>query len=108
MGTWYEKGIFYHMYPLGLTGAPKHNDQTEVTDRMKELEEWIPHMRSLGCNSLYIGPLFESSTHGYDTRDYKLVDRRLGDNDGFRHKPAYFSRISRSPPAGASYFRESC
>ena len=50
MGTWYEKGIFYHMYPLGLTGAPKHNDQTEVTDRMKELEEWIPHMRSLGCN----------------------------------------------------------
>ena len=52
---------------------------------MKELEEWIPHMRSLGCNSLYIGPLFESSTHGYDTRDYKLVDRRLGDNDGFRH-----------------------
>ena len=37
MGTWYEKGIFYHMYPLGLTGAPKHNDQTEVTDRMKEL-----------------------------------------------------------------------
>ena len=85
MGTWYEKGIFYHMYPLGLTGAPKHNDQTEVTDRMKELEEWIPHMRSLGCNSLYIGPLFESSTHGYDTRDYKLVDRRLGDNDGFRH-----------------------
>lgn len=55
MGTWYEKGIFYHMYPLGLTGAPKHNDQTEVTDRMKELEEWIPHMRSLGCNSLYIG-----------------------------------------------------
>ena len=37
MGTWYEKGIFYHMYPLGLTGAPKHNDQTEVTDWMKEL-----------------------------------------------------------------------
>ena len=83
MGTWYEKGIFYHMYPLGLTGAPKHNDQTEVTDRMKELEEWIPHMRSLGCNSLYIGPLFESSTHGYDTRDLRLVDRRLGTNEDF-------------------------
>ena len=28
--------------------------------------------------------------------------------NGFRHKPAYFSRISRSPPAGASYFRERC
>lgn len=84
MGTWYEKGIFYHIYPLGLTGAPKHNTEDAAANRMKELEDWIPHMRSLGCNSLYIGPLFESSSHGYDTRDYKLVDRRLGDNDGFR------------------------
>ena len=24
MSTWYERGVFYHMYPLGMTGAPKH------------------------------------------------------------------------------------
>ena len=30
MSTWYERGVFYHMYPLGMTGAPKHNDATEV------------------------------------------------------------------------------
>lgn len=72
------------MYPLGITGAPKTNVQTEVTDRFKELDQWIPHIRSLGCNAIYIGPLFESSSHGYDTRDYKLVDRRLGTNDDFR------------------------
>ena len=72
------------MYPLGITGAPKINVQTEVTDRFKELDQWIPHIRSLGCNAIYIGPLFESSSHGYDTRDYKLVDRRLGTNDDFR------------------------
>ena len=73
MSTWYEQAIFYHMYPLGITGAPKTNVQTEVTDRFKELDQWIPHIRSLGCNAIYIGPLFESSSHGYDTRDYKLV-----------------------------------
>ena len=72
------------MYPLGMTGAPKTNIQTEVTDRFKELDQWIPHIHSLGCNAIYIGPLFESSSHGYDTRDYKLVDRRLGTNESFR------------------------
>ncbi len=84
MSTWYEQAIFYHMYPLGMTGAPKTNEQTEVTDRFKELDQWIPHIRSLGCNAIYIGPLFESSSHGYDTRNYKLVDRRLGTNEDFR------------------------
>ena len=84
MSTWYERGVFYHMYPLGMTGAPKHNDATEVTNRFKELDKWISHIRSLGANAIYIGPLFESTSHGYDTRDYKLVDRRLGDNGSFR------------------------
>ena len=83
MSTWYERGVFYHMYPLGMTGAPKHNDATEVTNRFEELDKWISHIRSLGANAIYIGPLFESTSHGYDTRDYKLVDRRLGDNGSF-------------------------
>ena len=63
------------MYPLGMTGAPKQNTGTEQTDRFDELELWIPHIKALGCNAIYIGPLFESTSHGYDTRDYKLVDR---------------------------------
>ena len=84
MSTWYERGVFYHMYPLGMTGAPKHNDATEATNRFAELLQWILHIRSLGCNAIYIGPLFESTSHGYDTRDYKLVDRRLGDNESFK------------------------
>ena len=84
MSTWYERGVFYHMYPLGMTGAPKHNDPAEAAGRFKELFQWIPHIKSLGCNAIYIGPLFESTSHGYDTRDYKLVDRRLGDNQAFK------------------------
>ena len=84
MSTWYERGVFYHMYTLGMTGAPRHNDATEVTNRFAELLQWILHIRTLGCNAIYIGPLFESTSHGYDTRDYKLVDRRLGDNESFK------------------------
>ena len=56
------------MYPLGMTGAPKQNTGTEQTDRFDELELWIPHIKALGCNAIYIGPLFESTSHGYDTR----------------------------------------
>ncbi|HAB61514.1 MAG TPA: alpha-amylase, partial [Lachnospiraceae bacterium] len=80
---WYDKAVFYHIYPLGLCGAEKLNDGVTTTHRMKELEEWIPHMEQLGCNALYIGPLFESVGHGYETTDYRLVDRRLGDNADF-------------------------
>lgn len=85
MSKWYERGVFYHIYPLGLVGAPKENREASVTDRFGEICQWIPHIRSLGCTAVYIGPLFESSGHGYDTRDYRMVDRRLGDNESFRN-----------------------
>ena len=38
---------------------------------MKKLLPWIDHMKDLGVTAVYIGPLFESTTHGYDTKDYK-------------------------------------
>ena len=84
MNIWYDRGTFYHMYPLGMTGAPKQNRQPGITRRFEELNQWIPHMDHLGCNAVYIGPLFESSTHGYDTVDFRSVDRRLGCNDDFK------------------------
>lgn len=84
MSKWYEEAVFYHMYPIGMTGAPRQNTQEEVTHRFPELMEWLPYVQSLGCTAIYIGPLFESTSHGYDTRDYKLIDRRLGDNEDFK------------------------
>ena len=84
MGKWFEEAVFYHMYPIGMTGAPRRNEQTEVTHRFPELARWLKHISSIGATAIYIGPLFESTSHGYDTRDYKLVDRRLGDNEDFK------------------------
>lgn len=83
MSKWYDEAVFYHMYPLGLVGAPKYQESEEVVHRFTELEEWVPHMAGLGCTAVYIGPLFESGSHGYDTWDYKKVDRRLGSNEDF-------------------------
>ena len=83
MHTWYEQAVFYHIYPLGLLGAEKTNTLTETTHRLTELESWIPHISDLNGSAIYIGPLFESCTHGYDTKDFRLVDRRLGSNEDF-------------------------
>ena len=83
MAAWYEEAVFYHIYPIGMTGAPRENREEKVVHRFEILNDWISHVAELGCTAIYIGPLFESTTHGYDTRDYKKVDRRLGDNEDF-------------------------
>jgi glycosidase len=78
---WARGSFFYHIYPLGLCGAPEKNDFTSPAQpRIEKLYDWLTHARSLGANALYLGPVFESSTHGYDTADYLTVDRRLGTN----------------------------
>ncbi len=79
--AWYKESVFYHIYPLGLTGAPKQNTYGSVEHRLNTLVPWIAHIRKIGCNALYIGPLFESVGHGYETTDYKKVDSRLGTNE---------------------------
>lgn len=83
--AWYDEAVFYHIYPLGLSGAPALNEGAELTHRLRNLEPWIDHMKEINCNALYIGPLFESVGHGYETTDYKQLDRRLGDNDDLKH-----------------------
>ena len=42
-------------------------------------------MKKLGIGGIYLSPVFESDTHGYNTRDYKKVDCRLGDNEDLKH-----------------------
>ena len=82
--AWYDEAIFYHIYPLGLSGAPKENAYGEPVHRLREMKEWIDHIKKIGCNAIYIGPLFESVGHGYETTDYKKLDSRLGDNDDLK------------------------
>lgn len=82
MFDWAFDAVFYHIYPLGLCGAPERNDfHSPPVERLAQLHGWLDHIQALGANAIYLGPLFESSAHGYDTVDYYHVDRRLGNND---------------------------
>ena len=57
--AWYDEAVFYHIYPLGMTGAPKQNEYKEPVERLNKLLPWISHIKSIGCSAIYIGPLFE-------------------------------------------------
>ncbi len=82
--AWYDEAIFYHIYPLGLLGCPHENDYGEPVHRLPKLKPWIKHIADMGFNGIYIGPLFESVGHGYETTDYYRLDSRLGTNEDLK------------------------
>ena len=79
---WAYESVFYQIYPLGFCGAPFENDGVEKP-RIRKVEEWIPHIRKTGADAIYFSPVFESDTHGYNTRDFRKIDCRLGSNEDF-------------------------
>lgn len=85
MTNWAANSFFYHIYPLGFCGAPETNDfSSPITNRLGCIYDAIEHMKDLKVNALYLGPVFESTAHGYDTADYYTVDRRLGSNEDLK------------------------
>ena len=79
---WAYESVFYQIYPLGFCGAPFENDGVEKP-RIRKVGEWIPHIRKTGADAVYFSPVFESDTHGYNTRDFRKIDCRLGSNEDF-------------------------
>ena len=80
---WAYESVFYQIYPLGACGAPFENDGV-LEHRILRVIDWIPHIKRLGANAIYFSPVFESDTHGYNTRDYSKIDVRLGTNEDFK------------------------
>ncbi|WP_127782943.1 alpha-amylase family glycosyl hydrolase [Rhodococcus sp. X156] len=94
MTAWPEHVMWWHLYPLGFTGAPIHPEPSApddgptagaVTHRLHGVEAWLDHVLALGLNGIALGPVFASQTHGYDTVDYFRIDPRLGDEHDFDH-----------------------
>lgn len=82
---WFENAVIYHIYPLGFCGAEKVNDfKIEPINRIKKIGQWGEYLKELGINTVFLGPIFESTSHGYDTADYFKIDRRLGTNNDFK------------------------
>ncbi len=80
---WAYNSIFYQIYPIGFCGAPVHNDGVCVP-RIRKLMDWSEYLQTLGVDSILLNPIFESDNHGYDTRDFRTIDCRLGTNEDFK------------------------
>ena len=79
---WAEHSVFYQIYPLGFCSAPRENDGVQV-NRIEKIGGWAEHIQALGADAVYLCPIFDSDRHGYDTRDYRRLDPRLGSNEDF-------------------------
>ncbi|MET4100315.1 cyclomaltodextrinase [Agrococcus sp. UYP10] len=84
---WSLSAMWWHVYPLGFTGAQiRDRDDPEgepIVHRLPRLEAWLDHVVELGLNGIALGPVFASTTHGYDTTDHFRIDPRLGDDADF-------------------------
>lgn len=76
---WAFDSTIYQIYPLGFCGAPRQNDGV-LSHRLLKVKEFIPHLEKLGVGAVLFNPLFSSEAHGYDQRDLRTVDVRLGTN----------------------------
>ena len=86
---WARSTVMYHLFPLGCLDAPTRQPiEAGVEHRLRKLAGWLDHLQDLGIDALLLGPVLQSSSHGYDVTDYVHVDRRLGDEEDL----AAFSR----------------
>jgi cyclomaltodextrinase len=94
MASWADNVIWWHVYPLGFTGAEKQALAVgePVRRRLRQLENWLDYAVELGCSGLLLGPIFAAETHGYDTVDHFQIDPRLGDQQDFDHLVAAASQ----------------
>ncbi|WP_244835189.1 alpha-amylase family glycosyl hydrolase [Clostridium sp. BJN0001] len=84
MNNWIQSRIFYHIFPLGFCGVLKKGENFKKENRLIKIENIIPKLKELNINAIYFSPVFESTYHGYDTTDYRKIDKRLGSNEDFK------------------------
>ena len=80
---WVRHAIWWHVYPLGAVGAYPGEPPGPDEHRLRRLIAWLDHVVALGTSGILLGPVFASTTHGYDTVDHLRIDPRLGDDDDF-------------------------
>ena len=82
---WVRHAVLWQLHPLTFLGAPAEVDPVAPSEpRLRGLLPWLDYVVELGTNALLLGPVFQSSTHGYDTTDHFRIDTRLGSEDDFQ------------------------
>lgn len=90
---WMKETVFYQIFVerfrIGSEGKKKEYinlNWGEIPDPksfaggdLNGIREKLDYIKNLGCNALYLTPVFESiSNHKYDISDYKKIDEQFG------------------------------
>ncbi|WP_295361096.1 alpha-amylase family glycosyl hydrolase [uncultured Pseudoramibacter sp.] len=82
----HDEMVIYHIFTMGYCGAEATQAECDgIHHRLNKIEAQLPYLKKLGVNTILLGPLFSSISHGYDTTDYAKVDPRLGTNEDLIH-----------------------
>lgn len=82
---WVDHVMWWQVYPLGIDGADVRGEHRPAApgEGLAHLHPYLDHLVGLGLNGLALGPIFASTSHGYDTLDHLAVDPRLGTRADF-------------------------
>lgn len=80
-GAHANRALWWQVYPPEFTGADPSGRDSRPAGGLAHITEWLDYVVDLGLTGLQLGPIFASSTHGYDTVDHYRIDARLGEDD---------------------------
>lgn len=96
---WMKKAVFYQIFVDRFNMGNKEKDTSYVNLKwgdvpnpksfaggdLKGIIEKLDYIKELGCNAIYLTPVFESiSNHKYDISDYYAVDKQFGTNEDLK------------------------
>jgi glycosidase len=94
---WVQDAVFYQIFPDRFANGDPSNDPPNVhpwgsppTNHgfqggdLRGIIHRFDYLLDIGVNALYLNPIFQAtSTHRYNTTDYKRIDPRLGTEADF-------------------------
>ena len=72
-------------------GAPTSERNVDKSGKLQRLEAWLDYAIELGCSGILLGPIFESTAHGYDTTNH--LRRRLENGPEQNPRTTQLNRI---------------
>ena len=79
---WAYESVFYQIYPLGILRCAIWEWRQRGKQDIKGNRLDTSYQKAW-CQRYLFSPVFDSDTHGYNTRDYRKIDCRLGTNEDF-------------------------
>ena len=79
---WFKNSIIYHIFVDRFAGFKKRDNWDQpifLGGNIKGITKKLPYLKSLGVNTLWISPFYETSAyHGYHITDFCKVDPHFG------------------------------